>query len=747
MLGQLCDRLVLWAAERRRFAGLFVLFGWALVIVALVRLPRPVDFAADLPRAHPIALARGLAASAPVVRVVVSPVSVSNRDEVLLRLAADLGRQPGVVGWRTPTLLGRGTAALAQRFEGAISRNGLALTGPTPTLDETRALVARSAATSDPAAQQLTAELDALQADGGRALSGASVTRALRTAVLGPDPSEGAPFPETDTVEFWLRLEPGAQPAEMTALVERGTVALRALGLKVETHSLNALLGRFGSGPRTWGIAWLLPVAFGAVVAMMLGFGVAGAGALGVAVVACMCVPLLGLLGSRWGLDPGAAWGACLVAAALTGLGVTFLGSRPLRDLAMPEYRRTRESLRETAQAVFGVAVLLATAAVATRHSSARAAWVFAGGAVAAPIFWGAILPAVWLAVPESRRKAPRPLEHGVVASSGRHLVGGALIGLASIALLLLPLPEASVRASHPPKPAPADVPLLRSVSSSEVGPTSVALRRTDGVVRVLVPAAEGHVESVEGACARLTPRLAVPAEGAPADALDLPQDKGSETSGGVDRRAYLGEAAVRSAWLELRREAVRVGQACRPKADEAASRAFHALEGGRTLMAVATNGTSPPDVVENPLDGWAPVRISAQVGLWGWVATFLGLGFFALGLVIVAGGRAAVGVMAVALAAIPPWRVAATVGLAPSNLGAAGAWAAAVATAGFVSLAARGRTGFVPSPSLRRAVGCVWLLGLATSAWVLYDTPFREAALAACVSFGLALALLLVAF
>jgi CubicO group peptidase (beta-lactamase class C family) len=33
----------------------------------------------------------------------------------------------------------------------------------------------------------------------------------------------------------------------------------------------------------------------------------AGAGALCVAVVACMCVPLLGLLGSRWGLDPGAA--------------------------------------------------------------------------------------------------------------------------------------------------------------------------------------------------------------------------------------------------------------------------------------------------------------------------------------------------------------------------------------------------------------------------------------------------------
>jgi hypothetical protein len=747
VLGQLCDRLVRWAAERRRFAGVFVLFGWALVIVALVRLPRPVDFAADLPRAHPIAVARGLAASAPVVRVVVSPVTASNREEVLLQLAADLGQQPGVVGWRTPSLVGRGTAALAQRFVDGIERNGLALAGPTPTLDETRALVARVGGSSVPAAQQLTAELDALRADGGRALSGASVTRALRAVVVGPDPSEGAAVPETDAVEIWLRLEPGTHPARTAALVEQGTVAIRALGLKVESHSLNALLGRFGSGPRTWGIAWLLPVALGAVLAMVLGFGLAGAGALCVAVVACMCVPLLGLLGSRWGLDPGAAWGACLVAAALTGLGVTFLGSRPLRDAATSEYRRTRESLRETAQAVFGVAVLLATAAVATRHSSAGAAWVFAGGAVAAPLFWGAILPAVWLAVPENRRKAPRPLAHGVVAPPRRHLLGGILIGLSAAALLFLPLPEFSVRASHAPKSAPSDVPLLRAVPVDEVGPTSIALRGAEGVVRVLVPASEGHAESVVGACARLAPHLAVPTEAALENAPALPDDLEGTAPAAVDRRVYLGEAAVRSAWLELRREAKRVAEACRPRADEAASKAFHTLDGNQTLVAIATNGTSPPDVVVNPLDGWAPARTSAQVGPWGWVATGLGLAFFALGLLVVAGGRAAVGVMAAALAAIPPWRVAATVGLAPSNLGAAGAWAAAIATAGFVSLAARGRTGFVPSPGLRRAVGIIWMIGLATSAWVLYDTPFREAAFAACVSFGLALALLLVAY
>ncbi|MFZ4736786.1 MAG: hypothetical protein ACOYM9_12620 [Bradymonadia bacterium] len=189
MLGQLCDRLVRWAAERRRFAGVFVLFGWALVIVALVRLPRPVDFAADLPRAHPIAVARGLAASAPVVRVVVSPVTASNREEVLLQLAADLGQQPGVVGWRTPSLVGRGMAALAQRFVDGIERNGLALAGPTPTLDETRALVARVGGSSVPAAQQLNAELDALRADGGRALSGASVTRARGRRSPRPMPS------------------------------------------------------------------------------------------------------------------------------------------------------------------------------------------------------------------------------------------------------------------------------------------------------------------------------------------------------------------------------------------------------------------------------------------------------------------------------------------------------------------------------------------------------------------------------
>jgi hypothetical protein len=515
----------------------------------------------------------------------------------------------------------------------------------------------------------------------------------------------------------------------------------------VESHSLNALLGRFGSGPRTWGIAWLAPVALGAVVALLLGFGLAGAGALGIAVVASMCLPLLGLLGSRWGLDPGAAWGACLVSAALTGLGVIFLGSRPLRDAAMPEYRRTRESLRETAQAVFGVAVLLATAAVATRHSSAGAAWVFAGGAVAAPLLWGAILPAVWLAVPESRRRPPRPLAHGVVAPPRRHLIGGALVALSATALVFLPLPEVSVRASHAPKPAPADVPLLLSVPVDEIGSTSVALRGAEGVVRVLVPATEGHAESVDGACARLASYLVVPPEAALEEAPALPDDAGGAAPAAVDRPVYLAEAAVRSAWLELRREAKRVGEACRPRADEAASKAFHRLEGNQALVAIATNGTTPPEVVVNPLDGWAPARTSAQVGPWGWVATCLGLGFFSLGLLVFAGGRAAVGVFAVALAAIPPWRIADTVGLAPSNLGAAGAWAAAIATAGFVSLAARGRTGFMPSPGLRRAVGLVWMVGLVTSAWVLYDTPFREAAFAACVSFGLALALLLVAY
>lgn len=751
MLGELTERMALWASRRRRILFALTLVLLAAGAVAFVRLPRPSDFAADLPAGHPVDLARRAQRVFPLVRLRIEPVDAAAAPVVAEMVATAVARDPVWMGISARTGAVDGSARALLDARGVAEQlpplaTLLSLRRDAPLAQGLEVL----AALPDPAAAARIVDAVTEVVERGKAAAPHALADATHTLVrwpLGAASAADAWRIRDGGLDVWLRAVPQTSPEALAAAVAELTVASRAGGLHVRADGYPLEL-RSPAAPRWHGILAAVPLVAAAGLAWALGASPIAAFASAVAGGALLAVPLMLLVVFGAGLDPAATWAFCAAGGLFGGVLVFYQGLRVGgRGTPDPLLRQVRRALRDSVLAVGLVSALCLLAAGGVRWAAPAAAVSLAGTGLALPLYWGLFLPAIDLSNLGRAQDVPVMLQHATWGRDARFFAGIA-------ALLALMAGAATVERSPveaPPPPLKAGVPLAIPVAAEDAQTLLLRLRSLPGVGSAEGPAPPPDESERLALTLDVQATLAVfpvpgdDAEMAPEslDALRQAADRLSESPGlavaakrlraaliadadlGVDMRVYLAARSFRHA-LDALRADVRalIDRGTRPEAPSA----FLAAGVGQALVVVAPATDAVIPGVANPLDTFATVRRSPLTGGMTWATAALGVLLLAFAGVVAVGGRVFLLTVPPIAAGLPVLRAHALLGTPVSTLGTSAAWTAAIGTALFCATVLRIRTGALAPRGLRVAVGACVVVGMLAGSFVAADTPFGPA-------------------
>lgn len=768
MLGGFSERLALWAARRRRVLFVVTVALYALGVAAWIRLPRPRDFAGDLPAAHPVALARKAQRVDPLVLVRIAPVDPSEASNVASDIAARLRGLPLVADVSAQTAAADGSARALQDARHVVDQLpplGALLSLPrAASLSTTLEFVASLPRTND--AARIIDGFTVLLRDGKGAPPDLLIA-ALHGLVRWPVGASGAAdaWRLTDGgLDLWVRLKSGTPQEAIEPALTPVVQAVRGLGRQVVVDGYPLRL-RPPASPRWHGLFAALPLGVSAGLAWALGAPLVPVAVSAAAAGGMLALPLILLVLVGAGLDPGATWAMCVAGGLLGALLLAYFGLRLGRQGgADPPLRLVRRVLRDTVLTAGLVACLCLLAALGTRWSAPAASAVLAGTAVAVPVFWALLLPAIDLTHNPVNVPAGVPLRHLAWGRDARFFAGvAALLGLVAFAGLrdAPPVPAA------PPALVPG-LPLVLPVAPGEAAKVASALRSHPEVVRAEGPA----TASDAGARQRLVvdaapvlsvlPEVTAPGDGAPSEApapgalaaevralatrapgLAGPLEAlASQLTGKAaeagSMHVYLASGAFRHALDRLRddlRTVIERGTRGEVSAD------FFQPEPERALVVVVPGPSATLPGVAHPLDTFATVREAPAVGGMTWATALLGI--FVLGFVglIAAGSRLFVLAIPPVAAALPVLRSAAMLGVPLATLNTSAAWASAIVAVLFATVVLRLRSGAPGPRGLRAAVGGALLVGLLAGSFVVRGTPFTAPAAATAITAAVVMA------
>lgn len=770
MLGGISERLALWAARRRRllFAATVVLY--ALGAAAWVHLPRPRDFAGDLPAEHPVALARKAQRADPLVLLRLAPVDAAGAAAVALDAEGRLRSLPFVVGVSARTAAADGSARALQEARHVVDQ--LPPLGALLSLPRTASLgTALEVVAQWPRPSEAVRIVEAL-GEVVRAGKGAPPDRlhdALNGLVRWPVGAARAGDAwrlEDGHLDLWVRLSTGIPLESIEPGLAPAVSGLRARGLQVEVDGYPLRL-RSPASPRWHGVFATLPLVVAAGLAWALGAPLAPVLVAAAAAGGLLALPLLILVLVGAGLDPGATWALCVAGGLLGALLLAYFGLRLGRQGgADPPLRLVRRVLRDTVLTAGLVALLCLLAALGTRWAAPAASAVLAGTATAVVVFWALLLPAIDLTHNPVNVRANVPLRHLTWGGDARLFAGVAvLLGLIAYAGLAEAPPVPAL-----PPPLTPGLPLVLSVAPDEASDLASRLRSHPDVARAEGPASTPDSAERARLADDAAPFLAV-LPGAPDVTAEPPPDAPSPehlatelrrlaertpplaspllaladdlTNGPVDartRHAYLAIGAFRHALDRLRNDLRSV--ILRGTRAEAPDDFFRPAP-ERALVVVVPGPAATLPGVAHPLDTFATVREAPVVGGVTWATALVGV--FALGFVglIAAGGRLFVLAVPPIAGALPVLRSAALLGVPIATLNTSAAWASAIVAALFATVVLRLRSGAPGPRGLRAAVGGALLVGLLAGSFVVRGTPFSAPAAATAVTAALIMAVL----
>lgn len=767
MLGALTERLALVAAAHRRalLATALVLYG--LGALAFVELPRPRDFAADLPAAHPVAQARLAQREFPVVLLRVEPADPATARNVLDVLAPHLADGSP---W-----LGLSARAGAEGGSTRAIREASAVAAQLPPLEPLSSLpndanLARGleALSQLPATAPTGPVVEAL-ADvlaRGKGAPGDTVVNAVRRLVRWPEGAAQAN--ETwrlrdGGLDLWLRARPKTAPDVLRRDLAPLVAEIRKLGLRVRVDGQPFLLNP-GAAPRWHGMLAAVPLAVAGGLAWALGvplltvaLALLGAGAV-------LALPLALLLFFERSLDPAATWAHCAAGGLVAALMLFYLGLYIGRaESPDPPLRRARHALRDSILAAGLGGALCLLAALGTRWAAPAASATLAGAAFALPLYWGLLLPAAVLFASELQRgPGGRVLiGHMAWAPPGRFRAG--LLALAAVVGAAALFQQGSSEA-RPPEFA-AGVPIVLPVPADDAQARLGLLRHTEGVAAVEGPARPSSATdrlALEAAAARATARFPL----TPVSAVEVAEDpsaleatltalaaqpawaghvsrlRAALAQGSDDSRAlrlYLAGGTLRHAVERLRTEARAVLD--RARATEAPTPFFEAGD-GRALLVVVPAATREIATLANPLDGFVSARGAPLVGGVTWLTAAFGVALLSLVGLVAASTRFTLLSVPPLAASLPVLRAHALLDVPVSTLNTAAGWAAGIAATIFSTVVLRMRTGAPTPRGLRMAVALTLVLGLTAASFVVRETPFGPPAAVALVAAALAMAI-----
>lgn len=768
MLGGISERLALWAARRRRLLFAVTVVLYALGVAAWIRLPRPRDFAADLPATHPVARARQAQRADPLLRVRVSPIDAVQAAAVAPGLEAALRTSPVVADVSARTAAADGSARALQDARHVVDQLpplGALLSVPRDaSLADALTLVAQL-----PDAAGAARIIEALQAVviAGKGAPPDGLNVALHALVRWPVGAAGAGDAwrvRDGGLDVWVRARPDVPLEALEPALQPVLEGLRARGLQVAVDGYPLRL-RSPASPRWHGVFAALPLGVAAGLAWALGAPLVPVLVSSVAAGGLLALPLLVLIFLGAGLDPAATWALCVAGGLLGAILLAYHGLRLGRQGgADPPLRLVRRVLRDTVLSAGLVSLLCLLAAAGTRWAAPAASGVLAGTAFAVPVFWALLLPAVDLTHNPVNLRASVPLRHLTWAPDVRFFTGVALLlGLIAFAGLR----EAPAVPATPP-PLEGDLPLVLPVAPVDASALAVRLRshpdvlRAEGpavppdatararlvedaapVLSVLPPAgAGGAVPDEAPATAALAPALRGLADQTPALARPLGALAEHLSRGPAEARpmhAYLASGAFHHALDRLRDDLRAVIE--RGTRAEATSDFFRPTPERALVVVVPASGALLPGIA-HPLDTFATVREAPAVSGLTWATALFGV--FILGFVglIAAGGRLFLLAIPPLAAAIPVLRSSALLGVPVATLNTSAAWASGIVATLFVSVVLRLRSGAPGPRGLRAAVGGALLVGLLAGSFVVRGTPFSAPAAATVLTAALVMAI-----
>jgi hypothetical protein len=751
MLGELTERMALWASRRRRILFALTLVLLAAGALAFVRLPRPRDFAADLPGGHPVEAARRAQRAFPLILLRVEPVDAAAAPAVAEVVASALARDPIWLGQSARAGAVDGSARALLNARGVAEQLPPLATLLSLRRDATLAQGLETlAALPDPVAAARVVDAVTEVVERGKAAAAKALPDAAHGLVRWPMGAASA----SDTwrirdggLDVWLRAQPGTAPEALSAAVAAVTVAARAGGLRVQAGGYPLEL-RSDAAPRWHGMLAAIPLAVAAGLAWALGASPAAAAASAVAGGALLAVPLMLLLLFGAGLDPAATWAFCAAGGLFGGVLVLYQGLRVGgRSTPDPLLRQVRRALRDSVLAVGLVSVLCLLAAGGVRWAAPAAAISLAGTALALPVYWGLFLPAIDLSNLGRATDVPVMLQHASWGRDARFFTGIALL----LALMAGAATIERAPVEAPPPALTAGLPLALPVRTEDAQTLMVRLRTLPQVQAAEGPApppdeserlalaldaqatlavfpapsddAAAPAESIE-ALRVATDRLAevpalAPAAGRLRGALTLGAEPGGEM------RIYLAARSFGHALDALRsdvRALIERGTTVEPPSP------FHVADEGRVLVVVSPARDAVLSGVANPLDTFATVRQSPLTGGMTWATASLGVLLLAFAGIVAVGGRAYLLVVPPIAAGLPVLRAHALLGTPVSTLGTSAAWTAAIGATLFCATVLRIRTGALAPRGLRVAVGACVVIGMLAGSVIAADTPFGPA-------------------
>jgi hypothetical protein len=751
MLGELTERMALWASRRRRILFALTLVLLAAGAVAFVRLPRPSDFTADLPAGHPVDLARRAQRAIPLIRLRIEPVDAAAAPVVAELVATAVARDPVWVG------LSARTGAVDGSARALLDARGLAeQLPPLATVLSIRrdAPLAQGlevlAALPDPVAAARIVDAVTEVVERGKAAPPNALPEATHGLVRWPVGAASAADAwriRDGGLDVWLRAAADTTPETLAASVSEVTVAARAGGLRVQAAGYPLEL-RAVAAPRWHGMLAAVPLGVAAGLAWALGASPIAAFASAVAGGALLAVPLMLLLLFGAGLDPAATWAFCAAGGLFGGVLVLYQGLRVGgRGTPDPLLRQVRRALRDSILAVGLVSALCLLAAGGVRWAAPAAALSLAGTALALPLFWGLFLPAIDLSNLGRATDVPVMLQHASWGRDARFFAGIA-------AMLALMAGAATVErspVSAAPPPLKAAVPVAIPVPNEDAQTLLLRLRSLPDIQSAEGPAPppdEGERLALTldvQATLAVFPAPGDDAEMAPEslDALRQAADRLVEAPGlataakrlrtaltadpelGVDMRVYLAARSFRHA-LDALRADIRALIDRGTRAEVPAP--FYVGDAGQALVVVAPATDAVLPGVANPLDTFATVRRSPLTGGMTWATAALGILLLAFAGVVSVGGRLFLLTVPPIAAGLPVLRAHALLGTPVSTLGTSAAWTAAIGTTLFCATVLRIRTGALAPRGLRVAVGACVVVGMLAGSFVAADTPFGPA-------------------
>ena len=763
MLGRLTERLALVASERRRWLFVFTIFLYAAGTVAFVRLPRPRDFAADLPAGHAVEVARHVQREYPLLRLRVAPVDADGAAAVFTAVAVGVADAPIWVG----------LSARSGAPDGSVRAllNARAVVEQLPTLGQLLSL--RADATISQSLDTLAALPDTARVSRilgaladvirrGKAAPADNLPEALQALVDWP---VGAGSVRDDWrlhdggLDLWLRAQPGTPPEVLERAAGALVSPVRAMGLRTEVDGYPLRLSS-PAAPRWHGVLASAPLVLAGALAWAMGVSPGVAAASVIAAGAFLAVPLLLLLALGAGLDPAATWAFCASGGLFGAVMLLYHGLRlGGRSSAEPLLRQVRRALRDSLIGAGLVSLLCLLAGAGVRWAAPAAALSLVGTGLALPLYWGLVLPAVDLTNARPVAEVPLLLRHSTWTGNPRFFAGMvALVVLlgASAAIQQVPTPTRPppLRGGLPVALATleADAPtqLVRLRTLAEVqfaeGPTARAgaaerqavetLARAAGLFLDQIGETSALAESPDALSAAVERMTAVPAL---ADAArQLREALVPAPTEAKAMRLYLSSRSFHHGLQSLRRNLR--AMVTRGLANEEPNPFFEGRAGEVLLVAVPANDATLNGVA-NPLDTFATAREAPLVGGMSWLTAFVGLaGLVFVGL-IAAGERFFLLAIPPLAASFPVLRAPSLLGLPTSTLGTAAAWMAAIGTTLFCVTVMRVRTGALAPRGLALAVGACVVTSMLAGSLLVGDTPFGTAAASALATAAVVMA------